>query len=542
MKLKLSVICSLFMTFFLFGCGGSPNNITISYAPGVCVTSQYPGYENSSFPINTNMPESSPYCMAYTITNNNSGENSNNIQVYHSGLQLSYTVESIVIASPTMWDFNAAGFNPGSGYSQTVGGLALFDPNNCVTTYGRYVNTLNKNGGQCTFYLQVMSESMPIGNYPVNLTINYTNGNDNYYLNDTFYYHVDMVAGGNFTSPSNYLAKYDGNSSNASLPILINGLNPLTESVQLLARDGIGNIYAYSGESIYQLGVESKLIALPAISNPMPVVNQIKGDQSGNIFAATDNGVYVYRPYAGNSSSWMPVTGGITGDIVAMQIESTVLYYSSNQASISQVESCVYSVSSSGASCSGISGIFESTNGWLANSRALVYNSSGNSLLFGATQNNLSNVYSNSESYLPESGGAINQIGTLGADYFGYIYAASNGPDVTSYAVFSNALVLNMMSPLQDESGGYLYGHARGTNLRSFIYSSTAAYMNLFVYGDLLYSIVNPGGGYIAYLPMIVSNNSSSGSIFVANDVWSYIGGFNGSVNDAITYSYLSNN
>ncbi|MDD3267031.1 MAG: hypothetical protein PHC75_07635 [Burkholderiales bacterium] len=543
MKLKLSVVCSLLMTFFLFGCGSTPNDIVISSAPGVCVNSKYPSYESGSFPINTNMPESSPYCMAYTITNNNSGENSNNIQVYHTGLQLTYSVESLAVSSPTLWDFGAAGFTPGSGYAQTVGGLTLFDPENCVTTYGRYVNTLNKNGGQCTFYLQVTTESMPIGNYPVNLSINYTNGNDNYYLTDSFHYHVDMIAGGNFTAPDKYLAKYNGNSNNIASPIFVNALNPLTESVQLLARGAIGNIYAYAGESIYSLGAESKLVALPVISNPMPVINQLKGDKLGNIFAATGNGIYVYRPYAGNNSSWMQLTGGVSGNVVSMHIESTnVLYYSSNQSNLSQIESCVYSVSSSGASCAGLNVIFESANGWVANNQALVYNSYGKSLLFGATQNNLSNVYSGSSTYLADSGGVINQNGALGADAFGTIYAASLGSVVTDYAAFSNVLLANMMSPVKDESGGYLYGKAHGTNVRNFVYSSSVAYMNLFVYGDLLYSILNPGGGYIAYLPMIIGTNSSSSNIFIANNVWSYIGGFNGSVNDVVVYSYLSNN
>lgn len=528
----------------LYGCAPTPNDVTITSIPGLCVNSQIPGYEsqassvspNNAYPMNATMPSHSPYCIAYTMTNNNSGKNSNNVQVYQTGLQLTYTVESTSFTA-YLQDINAAGLNL-NGFVQTVGGITLFDPNNCVTTYGSHVNTLSKGGDQCTFYLQVTSESMPIGNYPVSLSINYTNGNSSYFLNDQFNYHVDLYAGGDFTD---HLKVYDGNSNSKAEPFLI---TPPVNSIKLMARDNIGYIYAYDGTNIYRYdsaGLGSRLELLPEIQGA-PIVNQLKADQFGNLFAATSNGIYVYNAYVGfNNAVWSNLSGvGSNESVGAIDLKyinnQNVLFYSATANTTSQIESCVYSYGVSNYNCNSPQVIFESTNGWTANNRALAYNSATESLIFGATENNLSNVYVSSNAYFSPISN-FNQNGTIGYDTLGFIYAASNSGTLES-AIFSNLTA--QFEPLLDESGNSLYGKSNGIHLRSFTLSSIS-YMNVIAYGDKLSSVSPIRDGYIAYLPMIAGTNSYNTNVFLANSVWLFINGFDDSVNDIVINSRLSN-
>ena len=93
---KLTKLTNLFFGALVVGvlgaCSPTPNNVTLTLTPSSCVTGAYPGYEaaatsySNAFPLNATMPANAPYCMAVTLTNNNTGTNANNVQVFQGGL------------------------------------------------------------------------------------------------------------------------------------------------------------------------------------------------------------------------------------------------------------------------------------------------------------------------------------------------------------------------------------------------------------------------------------------------------------------------
>lgn len=538
--MKKRILLILPTVLVLSACSmGAPNDVTLTTTPGVCVNSVVPKYEvnasvyypYNSYPMNSYMPANSPYCMAVTITNNNSGKNSNNIQVYQQGLMLSYTVES-TIYSASMVDFNAAGLSKQSfGYYvyQQLGNIALFDPNNCVTTFGAKVNTLNKNGGACTFYLQSVSESMPVGRYPLSVSVNYTNGNDNYTVESNIYNNITLYAGGEFSQPSQSIAKYTAGQSDTAESLGVADI--FNKPIQLLARDGVGNIYGYDGTTVYMYNG----LAITATNGTQPVgITSLNADSFGNLFAATNNGLQVYSAYQGSSAAWSQVSGTSGLNVAAVQSESAmgnnVLYLTVNNVG---VESCIYANNSCSPTVS-----FAANE--IFNNNALILNPLESQVVWATN----AGIYMNSLTPLAvENNYVLNESGMLGIDPLGFIYVANHvGIESAIYANIGNATTL---APLQDSVGNSLHGNANGVRLRSYTLNNAAgtasvSSMTLYSYGSELSALTPFVEQYLVYLDMAVG--TSLGNNYYATGTWTPIGGFNGKVNATVIASSLTNN
>lgn len=299
--IKLTTYSGLFSAI-LMGCAQTPNNVTLTVNQGQCVTSAYPGYESqatlysAAFPMNGTLPGTSPYCAAVTITNNNSGQNANNIQVYQSGLYVSFPslANGAGITSATsMVDFNAAGI-PQSSFANTqqqLFNLNLFDPKNCVTTQGANVQTLNANGGSCTFYLQLSGESMPIGVYPISVVLNYTNGNTNYSVATNVNQRANLYLGGTFSSN---IAITNAGTTSPTANSIISANSPEQYAVTALTRDPygmvysgdiLGNVYKYNGSTGSSW---TAISGLPSVGQS-PVA-ALTTDNSANLYVVNNAG------------------------------------------------------------------------------------------------------------------------------------------------------------------------------------------------------------------------------------------------------------
>jgi hypothetical protein len=352
---SLGLGCSLIIT-----CAQTPNNVSLSVAQGLCVTAGFPGYESvattysQAFPLNANMPANAPYCVAITITNNNSGTNANNIQVYSSGLTVTYPSINGNI-SYSMIDYNAA-MVPASSFNNTqqqVYNLNLFDPHNCVTTQGANVQTLGANGGSCQFFLALNSESLPIGVYPINITVNYTNGNTAYGVSTQLNQRVNLYVGGNFNTPVANLGITNASTTQPAADTLISANSPESFVVTALARDLfgnvytgdiLGNVYKYNGTS------NSSWAQIPSGAGGLPGGGAISGlttDAGGNLYVATALG-QIYQV----NNGLIPATVNYMGTIptinpVAVQVLSNQLLIAAGNL----VYSCALSVISP-TSCS----------------------------------------------------------------------------------------------------------------------------------------------------------------------------------------------
>lgn len=265
---------------FLVACANTPNNVTFTFNQGQCV--QESQYTSTSKP-SLNNPAIAPYCMAVTIQNNNSGTNANNIQIISTGLNLSYKVLESQF-SGILFDPIAAGIPIPSGSSQSVGNVKIYDPYNCATTQGANITNISYNGGSCTFYLQLINESFPVGVYPLNLTYNYTNGNQNYTLNATVKQKVNLFAGGN-----SGLYLFD-KTQESWQSISINNTNT---SINALTKDNFGNVYIASNNTVYinnLLGIKRFGSVLNNVS-----ISGITSSNISNIYLATSNGIYYFN-------------------------------------------------------------------------------------------------------------------------------------------------------------------------------------------------------------------------------------------------------
>lgn len=290
-----SVATAAVLITLLWGCSQTPNNVSLNINQGQCVTGSFPGYESTAsisqaFPLNALMPAQSPYCAAVTITNNNSGQNANNIQVNSNGLQVGYVVGGTAY-SRSMIDFNAAGISQSNFNAvQLLGNIALFDPNNCVTTQGAKVQTLNTNGGSCTFYVEIIQEQFPVGVYPVTLTLNYTNRNTNYSVAAILNQRVNMYIGNN-VNPT--IGITNAGTTKPTANSLISADSPESFAVNATTRDIFGNVY--TGDvfgNVYQyIGTSlSSWNLLGAGSLPINAVTSMASDNAGNVYIAFSSG------------------------------------------------------------------------------------------------------------------------------------------------------------------------------------------------------------------------------------------------------------
>lgn len=291
-------ILGLGISMILFGCSETPNSISMTVTSGNCVQASF--YNSAvqesalaNYPqIKNNPTTAAPYCASVTVVNNNSGQNANTVQINNGGLGITYSVGSQQFAAE-MYDPIAAGLTI-SGSQQQVGNLAVFDPKNCLTTQGASVQYLNTGGGSCTFYLQLLNESNPVGVYPTTLMYNYTNGNLNYsisnIINQRVYLYAGTSNGLNFLSTNVIAASQGAPTNQAAWSTGITGA-PNTSVSYVTQAPQYGYVYFSTGSSVYMFnGTSASQIGgnLPA-----PVIS-IAFDTSLNPYAATANGVYVY--------------------------------------------------------------------------------------------------------------------------------------------------------------------------------------------------------------------------------------------------------
>lgn len=360
---------------------------------------------------------------------------------------------------------------------------------------------------------------MPVGVYPLNVNVNYTNGNANYSAATTIYQQVGILAGGDFTTPGNKLAVYNGNSQfNAEA---LSAVLPNWSQILLLARDFTGNVYAYDGNTVYKYdGVN-----LSSIANSPQNINDLTGDSFGNLFAATQNGVFVYNASAGNNATWSLVAGISASNIPSLRAESenlqNIVYFTGNGG----VESCLYS----NGSCNGASQLFTGSN---FNNQALAINSTERQIIWGSQ----SQVY-NGGAPLSISDYEINQSGKIGVDKLGIIYVGSES-DLLNPAVFNNIGNLATLSPLVDYSSNALFGKSNGVYLRQTNYR-TSSVMSLYSYGERLSSLDLFTDQYLVLLAMNLQQQNSI-NYYAAKSNWTAINGFNSKVNDVIISSRLS--
>ena len=543
---KLTKLTNLFFGVLVVGvlgaCSPTPNNVTLTLTPSSCVTGAYPGYEaaattnSTAYPINATLPANSPYCMAVTLTNNNTGTNANNIQVFQGGLQLTYNVAGVAY-SGYMIDFNASGI-PQSTYSYTpyqqLGNIALFDPSNCVTTIGSHVNTLNQGGGQCTFYLGVVSEAFPVGTYPLQLQINYTNGNDSYFVSAAFNQRVNLYAGGDFTAPGDYLAIYNGIGTNVaeSAPVTFPG-----QAIDLLTRDAYGDIFAYDGLNVYVFNGGSSWVPI-GLPSGVTQINALSSDTLGNVFAATNAGVWTYS-LSSSTPTWSNVEGASgSGSFAAVQStpvsgSNNTLFATDNSYSSSPAAllGCSWSTTCAWNS------IFESSN--IFNAQALAVESS--TFQYWASGSTVWQNNNGAASVMLNESTVDDQAGPIGIDPIGLMYVSFNNTinHLLTPSVFSNSIAAGgTLTPLTSSSGQALLGAANGVAVQSISYNgsslaSVAAYgNNLFTSAD--FSGVNSSLAYVS----LVYGSTTTPPVAISN--WTPITGISGAVNSVTFASELT--
>ena len=544
---KLTKLTNLFFGVLVVGvlgaCSPTPNNVTLTLTPSSCVTGAYPGYEavatsySNAFPLNATMPANAPYCMAVTLTNNNTGTNANNVQVFQGGLQLTYNVAGTAY-SGYMIDFNASGI-PQSTYSYTpyqqLGNIALFDPSNCVTTIGSHVNTLSQGGGQCTFYLGMVGESLPVGTYPLQLQVNYTNGNDSYFVNAAFNQRVNLYAGGDFTAPSsvgNYLALYNGESANIaeSTPVAFPG-----QAIKLLTRDAYGDIFAYDGVSVYVFngGSSWASIGLPGGSGVQ--INALSSDNLGNVFAATTAGVWTYS-LSSSTPAWSNVAGAAgSGSFAAVQStpvsgsSSNTLFATDNSYSSSPA-ALLFCSWATGATCAW-SSIFESANTFF-NSQALAVESA--TLQYWASESSVWQNNNGTSSVMLNESTVDNQAGPIGIDPIGLMYVSFNNSinHLLTPSVFSNSIAAGgTLTPLTSSSGQALLGAANGVAVQSISYNGSSL-ASVVAYGNNLFTSADfSGASSLAYVLL-----GYSAATPVASTYWTPITGISGGAVNSVAF------
>lgn len=361
-------------SILLLACSGTPNNVTMTPNQGTCVQlNQYASNVQASvaaaFPfLESNPTIPTPYCMAVTIQNNNTGNNANNIQITNNGVQVTTTIPGSASATTvTLYDYYASNVGGITGESQILNNVAMFDPNNCATTSGANVKTISTGGGLCTFYLEILNESSTVGVYPYSITYNYTNGNQNYSTNSSINQRVYLYGGDNF-SPGLYYMSTNVLSASASptttTPVWQTGIPNATTTtpVQYVMEGQFGFVDFAAGSSVYYFnGITTTQIGTTLPISPN-VVTSLAYDASGNLYAATNgSGIWVYNISATNPN-WVQMTAnsGITAtsNIIAMKgyefsTSPNVLYeitdlevYACTPNATNATESCTVSISS----------------------------------------------------------------------------------------------------------------------------------------------------------------------------------------------------
>ncbi len=296
MKIKsIKFVILVCLIIFVTSCANTPNDVVMTVNQGSCVQSSMYLAQGFTPPTSVwNNPESAPYCMSVTLTNNNSGQNANNVQIVNSGMVLSYSVGANSYSS-MIYDPVSAGLSI-SGANQIVGNVITYDPNKCTTTTGANVITLNQNGGSCTFFIQLSGESFPVGVYNTNITYNYTNGNQNYSTGINFNQRVNLYAGGT----GGIFLDTNGSWQNFISPT-ISGVNAITTDLW-------GHVYISTLTAVSLYNGISGLNTLGSFPSGYQITS-LATDNNGAIYAGTNGGgVYKYNPYI-TSPVWESFNG-----------------------------------------------------------------------------------------------------------------------------------------------------------------------------------------------------------------------------------------
>lgn len=515
--LKLQNYISFLILFsivaFIAACSNTPNNVSISLNQGSCaLPSQYSSTQltnlestyESYYTLLINNPSTiTPYCTAVTIQNNNSGLNANNTQIINSGLQISTTLPgSTTSTTATLYDTVAAGVTI-SGFTQNINNVVLFDPNNCATTTGANVQTLATGGGSCTFYLEILNESNPVGVYPYYISYNYTNGNQNYNVNATLNQRTYLYGGDQGTSGLYYVstnlipATISSESIAASWQNGLDG-SPSTGNVTYVIENAYGEVYFVSSlASSSEIYSYNGISTTPIGTSLAAKVTSLAFDSNSNIYAATSgNGMWVYNIESSNAT-WQQMTdsnNNITSasNLIGLKGFNDTIYAFSE----SQVYNCTVNGTTS-ESCS-IPSSTGQPNGFFTNSADV--DSSGN-LYLGESDNNTLGISSLNSSFstwnnfsesptLTESTGS--RIGgvkyTNSTLYFGVVGVNESsvyncttsitfncGPKTSS----SNAAITGNATTLTTDGVGNLY--VAGNNLNSNDFGSSTSTTGAFL-------------------------------------------------------------
>lgn len=469
------------------GCSiNTPNSVAINTAPTYCVLPTQYAQGITPPPQIANNTTNSTYCISVTVQNNNTGQNSNNIQVTTSGLQLSYQVGNQTF-SATLYDPVAATIQI-QGSVESIGNIEIFDPLNCVTTQGSKVITLGYGGQSCTFYLQVMNEAYPVGIYPTLITYNYTNGSQNYSISTNFNQRVMMLAGGSSGAYS-----IQNNQWQNQLP---NGTSGAIGSIVDMDTDNYGNIYfatsnavfKFNGVTLAQLGQSFSGVTVTAVGN----------DNGLGIYAATTKGIYEYGQISGNwqilpssqNISFNDVQGG------SNNFGTYTLYASTNNS--------VYSCNNpeSGYLNCNLTLITNGTTGApnVINPNTLTPDSLGN-LYLGSSNKAYSHSGSGAWESLVITPYATGNVSRLSWNIFnniGTLYLGETSPQNPNESTTYVCSIINVNSPtctpLLSESGNPIIGNSYDVE--------TDPYGNVYVVGANLASPDFAPGPYSgAYLP-----------------------------------------
>ncbi|MEN9946183.1 MAG: hypothetical protein RLZZ293_569, partial [Pseudomonadota bacterium] len=413
--------------------------------------------------------------------NNNSGQNANNIQVAGSGLSVSYTVGNSVYSAIQMMDGTASGV----GGTQTIGNLALFDPNNCVTYSGSKVQTLSTGGGRCTFYLQLVGESLPVGVYPIDVNVSYTNGNTSNSVSAIINQRVNLYLAGKFSANPSVMLTNAQNSANQ----LISANYPDSDTTMAITRDSFGNVYAASiaGKLYKYTGESANSWSLLKTVNQ--AIISLASDNSGNIYLAMLDGSVDKIDYAGNLTSLGSVSNPRS---LSFNSNTNQLYLTSDSA----IYSCDLANITSNCFVLSSLPILSSINQLLASGNTFYAASSDSSYSYESG----ASTWSGMESALNQ--GSITSIALANGGAGTNLYMIESGQVANSSAIYQWSTSSNSFAPVVSTSGANLQGDAYGL--------ISDAGNGLFIIGSNLISSDLATNVYFSYLPSSVLGFTST--------------------------------
>lgn len=296
-------------------------NLTLTPQNGNCVQASMYGINESAaianFPVIANNPTQAPYCMSFTLNNgNSSGQGGSNMQITYPGLVLTGLQNESTTPFSLMDPIASGESDVITNQSQTIGNIALFDPNNCATIGG--ANSITIQAGQsCTFYLQILNEAYAPNSVPLFLSYSSYNGNSSNTIIASIYQHVNLYGG---TGNGLYEVLQSGESQ---AQWVNNGINAPSGQIGSLISDSYGNVYFANGTQVYKYnGITLIKLGTQFATN----VNSLTFDVNGNLYAGTNgSGIYIYNT-SQSPNAWVSFTdtsGNLNTSSIISGITST---------------------------------------------------------------------------------------------------------------------------------------------------------------------------------------------------------------------------